>query len=189
MTSAQVLLGLAPTILALLGTSTEGAAMMAVVGRRPLFSLLLALGSPNVYFGRALDEYKPLAMLKTSARCFNAGSGRRRVLVNVLEYLRRRVRGGGQHGPAGLAAGRAHGLHVHGVPIRRSRRCFGACRSSPCICLAWVSGGAVAHAADQSWRGRDARGLVGEVGVWPHIICYNKKGSHFVILDLKVAHR
>lgn len=121
MTSAQVLLGLAPTILALLGTSTEGAAMMAVFGRRPLLSLLLALGSPNVYFGRALDEYKPLAMLKTSARRFNAGSGRRRVLVNVLEYLRRRVRGGGQHRPAGLAAGRALDLHVHGVPTRRSR--------------------------------------------------------------------
>lgn len=89
MSSAQVLLGLTPTILAFLGTSTEEAAMMAVVGRRPLLSLLLALGSPSVYFGRAMAEYHPLDMLKMPAGRFRSiyTDGGTKVLINIVEYL------------------------------------------------------------------------------------------------------
>lgn len=89
MSSAQVLLGLTPTILALLGTSTEEAAMMAVVGRRPVLSVLLALGSPSVYFGRALEEYNPVTTLKMPAERFRTirADGRTKVVINILEYL------------------------------------------------------------------------------------------------------
>ncbi|KAK0736131.1 hypothetical protein B0T21DRAFT_289260 [Apiosordaria backusii] len=64
MQSSQVLLGLAPTIMALWGPSSEESATLVVVGRRPLLSLLLALGSPSAYFGRACEFKNPLEILR-----------------------------------------------------------------------------------------------------------------------------
>ncbi|KAK5636377.1 hypothetical protein RRF57_012089 [Xylaria bambusicola] len=52
--SAQVILGVTPPILATLGASTDELAMLSVVGRRPLLSLLISFGSPSVYMERLL---------------------------------------------------------------------------------------------------------------------------------------
>lgn len=61
--SAQVLLGLTPTILAILGASTDESATLAVVGTRPLLSFLLACGSPSVYLSPAFDFKDPVKIL------------------------------------------------------------------------------------------------------------------------------
>lgn len=47
MVSAQVGLGLMPTILSLIGPSYEELLLLASVGRRPLLALLLYIGSPR----------------------------------------------------------------------------------------------------------------------------------------------
>ncbi|KAK3367707.1 hypothetical protein B0H63DRAFT_529415 [Podospora didyma] len=50
MSTAQVALGITQTILALLGPSADGTAMLANIARRPFLAFLLAAGSPSVYF-------------------------------------------------------------------------------------------------------------------------------------------
>ncbi|KAI5924581.1 hypothetical protein F4810DRAFT_664254 [Camillea tinctor] len=64
MASAQVLLGVMPTILALIGPSTEELALLTVVARRPLLALLLALGCPSVYLSRAFEYRDPDGLLQ-----------------------------------------------------------------------------------------------------------------------------
>lgn len=64
MASAQVLLGLTPTILALLGPSPMELSLLTVIAKRPLLALLLALACPSVYLGRAFDSTPPLDVLK-----------------------------------------------------------------------------------------------------------------------------
>lgn len=61
--NAQILLGLTPTILAILGAGSEESATLAVVGTRPLLSLLLACGSPSVYLSRAFEFKDPVEIL------------------------------------------------------------------------------------------------------------------------------
>lgn len=63
MTSAQVLLGVMPTVLAFLGASTEEMSMLSNVARRPGLALLLAAGSPSVYFSRAFEYHDPGVIL------------------------------------------------------------------------------------------------------------------------------
>ncbi|VBB87066.1 Putative protein of unknown function [Podospora comata] len=63
MTAAQVLLGVMPTVLAVMGPSTEEMSMLANVARRPLLALMLAAGSPSVYFGRAFEYHDPAQIL------------------------------------------------------------------------------------------------------------------------------
>jgi hypothetical protein len=53
--TSQVILGLTPTILAVMGASTEEAAMLSVVGRRPLLAFLLSAASPSVFTSRAFE--------------------------------------------------------------------------------------------------------------------------------------
>lgn len=60
MASAQVLLGLTPTILATLGPSPYETGMLAVVARRPLLALFLAAGSPAVFAFRSLEYTKAI---------------------------------------------------------------------------------------------------------------------------------
>ncbi|CAJ2503440.1 Uu.00g108340.m01.CDS01 [Anthostomella pinea] len=62
--SAQVLLGITPTLLALLGASTEELAMLTVLGRRPLLALFLSIGSPAVYVSRAFEFHDPRQPLR-----------------------------------------------------------------------------------------------------------------------------
>ncbi|KAK1765830.1 hypothetical protein QBC33DRAFT_542615 [Phialemonium atrogriseum] len=64
LTSAQVLLGITPTVLALLSASNEELAMLTVVARRPMLASLLALGSPSVYLSRAFDYCNPKDILE-----------------------------------------------------------------------------------------------------------------------------
>ena len=64
MASAQVLLGLTPTMLAVLGPSTEETSVLFVVGRRPFLALCLAAGSPAVFPMRSFDGQDPLNILK-----------------------------------------------------------------------------------------------------------------------------
>ncbi|KAI1114746.1 hypothetical protein F5Y14DRAFT_162074 [Nemania sp. NC0429] len=64
MASAQVLLGLTPTILALLGPSPMELSLLTIIAKRPFLALLLALSCPSVYLGRAFDSTPPLDILK-----------------------------------------------------------------------------------------------------------------------------
>ncbi|KAI1172064.1 hypothetical protein F4777DRAFT_563355 [Nemania sp. FL0916] len=64
MSSAQVLLGLTPTILALLGPSPMELSLLTIVAKRPGLALLLALACPSVYLSRAFDSTSPLDILK-----------------------------------------------------------------------------------------------------------------------------
>ncbi|KAI0455353.1 hypothetical protein F5B21DRAFT_472040 [Xylaria acuta] len=64
MSSAQVLLGLTPTIVALLGPSPMELSLLTVIARRPGLAILLALACPSVYLSRAFDSTSPLEILK-----------------------------------------------------------------------------------------------------------------------------
>ncbi|KAK4668804.1 uncharacterized protein QC764_710690 [Podospora pseudoanserina] len=63
MTAAQVLLGVMPNVLAVMGPSTEEMSMLANVARRPLLALMRAAGSPSVYFSRAFEYHDPAQIL------------------------------------------------------------------------------------------------------------------------------
>ncbi|KAI1819227.1 hypothetical protein F4861DRAFT_157996 [Xylaria intraflava] len=68
--SAQVVLGLTPPILASLGASADELATLSYVGRRPLLSLLLSIGSPSVFSARAFVFDLPKELLRyTEAQC------------------------------------------------------------------------------------------------------------------------
>jgi len=58
LSSSQVLLGITPTIIAVLGTSSEEVCFVALVGRRRLLGLLLAAASPSIYTERAFKVSK-----------------------------------------------------------------------------------------------------------------------------------
>lgn len=64
MGSSQVLLGLTPSILATLGSSSEETSVLFVIARRPLLAALLAAGSPAVFALRAFGNSDPLRLLK-----------------------------------------------------------------------------------------------------------------------------
>lgn len=62
--SAQVLLGLTPSMLAVLGPSTEETSLLFVVDRRPILALFIAAGSPAVFPMRSFDFKDPVGLLK-----------------------------------------------------------------------------------------------------------------------------
>ncbi|KAK4179625.1 hypothetical protein QBC36DRAFT_322163 [Triangularia setosa] len=64
MTAAQVLLGVMPTVLSVMGASTEEMSMLANVARRPILALMLAAGSPSVYFSRAFEYHDSAQILQ-----------------------------------------------------------------------------------------------------------------------------
>ncbi|KAK0727708.1 hypothetical protein B0T26DRAFT_637215 [Lasiosphaeria miniovina] len=63
MATSQVLLGVMPTILSLIGPGTDETATFLLVGRRPLLFLLLSLGTSSVYFERAFKYPDPSQIL------------------------------------------------------------------------------------------------------------------------------
>ncbi|KAM7211233.1 hypothetical protein V8F06_013394 [Rhypophila decipiens] len=63
LSAAQVLLGVAPTVLAILGPRGDEMGTLLLVGRRPFLFLILACGSPSVYFGRAFEYVSPKTFL------------------------------------------------------------------------------------------------------------------------------
>ncbi|KAI9692302.1 MAG: hypothetical protein M1822_006533 [Bathelium mastoideum] len=64
LSSSQVMLGLTPTIIALLGTSSEEVCFLALIGRRRLLGFLLAAASPSIYTERAFKYQEPIEILK-----------------------------------------------------------------------------------------------------------------------------
>lgn len=64
MASAAVLLGLAPTILATMGSSIEETSTLIVIAQRPLLGCFLALGSPSVNPLRTFKYFDPLKILE-----------------------------------------------------------------------------------------------------------------------------
>lgn len=64
MSTSKVLLGITPTIIALLGSSSEEVCFLALVGRRRLLGLLLAMASPSIYTQRAFKYQDPDEIFK-----------------------------------------------------------------------------------------------------------------------------
>ncbi|EEU40074.1 uncharacterized protein NECHADRAFT_25871, partial [Fusarium vanettenii 77-13-4] len=87
MTGAQILLGVMPTIIALLGPSHDEIAMLSNVGRRPLLAAGMALASPSAYFSRAFEYKSPAEILsKDEQRLTQWRPHRSMLLVSFLEY-------------------------------------------------------------------------------------------------------
>lgn len=82
------MLGLAPTILAVVGPSIEETTVLSVVGRRPFLALCIAASSPAVFPVRAFDNQDPVRILGAHAdrlrppRLFRQHAGS----VMFLEY-------------------------------------------------------------------------------------------------------
>ena len=95
MGSTQIMLGLTPTIIALLGASSEEVCLLALIGRRRLLGLLLATASPSIYTERAFKYQDPDKILKERLRntpqdkdhVFPSMHTRRRWFIVLLEYL------------------------------------------------------------------------------------------------------
>jgi hypothetical protein len=88
--SAQVLLGVTPPILATLGASTEELAMLSVIGRRPFLGVLLAFGSPAVYMDRVFDFRQPekvLAHHRGGYHPYTPGTTFKKRLLVGFQYL------------------------------------------------------------------------------------------------------
>lgn len=68
MASPQVGLGLPPTLLAVLGPSTEGTSVFFVVGRRPILALCLAARCPAVFPMCSFDTDDPVVCTESSCR-------------------------------------------------------------------------------------------------------------------------
>ena len=89
LSSSQVLLGITPTIIAVLGTSTEEVCFVALIGRRRLLGLLLAAASPSIYTERAFKYQNPDEILKERliAQQVNSTKVNRRWFFVLLEYV------------------------------------------------------------------------------------------------------
>ncbi|KAL8991118.1 MAG: hypothetical protein Q9169_007945 [Polycauliona sp. 2 TL-2023] len=89
MASAQVVLGLTPTMLAVLGPSTEETSVLFIVGRRPLLALLLAAGCPAVFPMRCFDNSDPVGILNERPGRLHPPSlnGHRESIVMVIQYV------------------------------------------------------------------------------------------------------
>ena len=89
MQSAGVLLGIMPSVLSVLGSSTEETALLFVIARRPLLTLLLAAGSPVVVALRPFEYREPVGILREREVRFQSLGFfvGRRALVLVIEYL------------------------------------------------------------------------------------------------------
>lgn len=84
------MLGITPTIIAVLGTSSEEVCFVAVIGRRRVLGFLLAAASPSIYTERAFKYQNPDVILqeRIGAQYIKStrGSNRRWLLV-LLEYV------------------------------------------------------------------------------------------------------
>ena len=89
MSSAQVLLGVTPTILAILGSSSTELAMVGIIAQRPILSLLLALGSPSIYMSRAFEYTDPAQLMQDRRGRLkqNAPCSWKMTLLTIVEYV------------------------------------------------------------------------------------------------------
>ena len=86
LSSSQVMLGITPTIIALLGASLEEVCLLALIGRRRLLGLLLAAASPSIYTERAFKYQDPDKILKE--RQYNSHHGADHVKPTMHSNLR-----------------------------------------------------------------------------------------------------
>ena len=89
-TSSQVLLGVMPTLVSLLGPSHDEIAMLCNVGRRPFLAAGLALASPSAYFGRAFEYSKPIEILsqdRNRHRQWRPKTPLAQLSVSAVEYI------------------------------------------------------------------------------------------------------
>lgn len=88
LSSSQVILGLTPTILAILGASSDETALLVVIGKRPILSFMLALASPSVFTSRAFDYRNPREILKDrNGRYRVTVHSRWRRIIIIAEYI------------------------------------------------------------------------------------------------------
>ncbi|KAJ5623653.1 hypothetical protein N7490_012258 [Penicillium lividum] len=89
MASANVLLGLAPSILAVLGSNVDETSLLAVVGKRPFLAITLAAGSPAVIPMRPLEYRDPLEALKVRRDELppKLYSYHLEALISIIEYV------------------------------------------------------------------------------------------------------
>jgi hypothetical protein len=86
--SAQIILGLLPTILAVLGASSDETSLLAIIGKRPLLAMVLAAATPSIYTTRAFEYPNPRNTLRDSPGRFRINFGnRRRIIVSIIEYI------------------------------------------------------------------------------------------------------
>jgi hypothetical protein len=88
--SAQVMLGLTPTIFALLGAGSEEVCLLALIGRRRFLALLLAAASPSIYTNRAIEYRSPSEILRDRLGRRHVDFSlhlRKRKIFIVLEYF------------------------------------------------------------------------------------------------------
>ncbi|KAF7505702.1 hypothetical protein GJ744_000551 [Endocarpon pusillum] len=84
--SSQVMLGITPTIIALLGASSEELCLLALIGRRRLLGLLLATASPSIYTERAFKYQDPDKIL--TERQYHSHHGEDHVKPTMHSNLR-----------------------------------------------------------------------------------------------------
>lgn len=90
LSSAQVILGLTPTILAIMGPSSEEFGVLSVIGARPILAFLLAIGAPAVFSSRAYEMVKPQDILRRRQDAFlphNSTHNWGRKALVFFEYL------------------------------------------------------------------------------------------------------
>ncbi len=87
--SSQVLLGVTPSVLSLVGPSTDESSIFFLVSRRPLLYTMLTCGSPSVYFNRAFEYTNPKEVLTDHPlRLQKRGpKGAVRVVVTLFQYF------------------------------------------------------------------------------------------------------
>ncbi|KAF2841226.1 hypothetical protein M501DRAFT_1014034 [Patellaria atrata CBS 101060] len=89
MASAAVMLGLTPSILAVLSPTTVETSLLFIVTRRPLLALCLAAGSPATFLSRSANHADPLEALGGHHSQLSppklSNNGHR--MVTVVEYL------------------------------------------------------------------------------------------------------
>jgi hypothetical protein len=88
MASAQVLLGLTPTILASIGPSVYETAPLIASGRRPLLALFLVIGSPAVVVDPSISFRQQPEDLRDPYKWTSPASLQRAgILLVILEFL------------------------------------------------------------------------------------------------------
>lgn len=158
MASANVLLGLAPTILAALGNSIEELSLLCVVGRRPLLAAALAAGSPSIVPIRPLEYNDPLQGLELRKNEYTPSidSFRRSICISIIEYC-------AVAGAIANVAELSRELGFYTV--------LAFAPGYPLFVLAWVFFAPVAHLWAAFGLGFRLRRVghvsSGEVGVWP----------------------
>ncbi|KAH7303273.1 hypothetical protein B0I35DRAFT_446885 [Stachybotrys elegans] len=88
MSSAQVLLGVTPTILAYMGPTAQELSLLSVVAKRPFLSFCLSLGSPGMHLTRAFQYNDPAKLFEDQAGSFQpVVRGNRIRFIAAGQYL------------------------------------------------------------------------------------------------------